>query len=160
MVDDVLGDLVEPIRVRNQLVLPGEVASDDFLGRLVEAGVLQHLGDLVVEIRGVQVQRWQPALAVERHGRTVGDGLGEVVDGHVVAEQVFRPVLFIALDQGRAGEGEGQEGRVGQSPSSTGREYSDGFSPELARNWSATVQSRLSISAMSNAIQSLESDVT
>jgi hypothetical protein len=41
---------------------------------------------------------------------------------------------------------------VRKSNPRTGREYSDGFSPELARNWSALLHGRRSISPTSDAI--------
>ncbi len=112
-------DPVKPVWVGDEMVWLGEAARDRVLFVFAEIGLVDHAGDVVAKLFVGQMQLGQPAFVIERHGRAVGDRLGEVVDRHVVAEHFARSLLF-AGDQRRAGEAD--EGRVRQRRAHVGGE--------------------------------------
>ena len=103
MAHQVGGDLLEPVLVGDEMVLPGEAPRDRVVFVLAQARLVDNAGDLVAQLLVRQVQLGQPALVIERHRRAIRDGLGEVVDRHVIAEHLAR-ALFLAGDERRAGE--------------------------------------------------------
>ncbi len=104
VIDEVVGDGVEPVVVGDQVVLAGELPGEALLLVLVELGLLEDLFHVVVEVRVDQLHLGRAVLVVERHRRPVLDRLAEVVDRHVVAEHLPGPLL--PGDQRRPGEGQ------------------------------------------------------
>ena len=109
VVDQVGSDSVEPVVVGNQVVLTPELPGQALLLVLVECGLLEDPLHVAVEVGVDELHLRRPVLVVEGNGGLVLDGLAEVVDRHVVAEDLARALL--PGDQRRAGER--QEGGVG-----------------------------------------------
>ena len=72
----------------------------------VEFGVLDQVVDVVVQVGVDELQLRRAVLVEQRHRGAVLDRLLEVVDRHVVAEDLLGALL--AGDQRRAGEGQEQ----------------------------------------------------
>ena len=102
VVDEVLGDLVEPLWPGEQRVLRAELASQLAFRVLVELGGLQEFVELVGEVRIGELQLGDAVLVVQRDGSAVFDGVTEVVGADVVAELL--PSELLAGYQRRAGE--------------------------------------------------------
>ena len=107
---DVLRHGFQPVVARDQVVLPPQhLLQLGFLLR-VEFGVLDQAVDVFVQVGIDELQFRRAVLVEQRHGGAVLDGLLEVVDRDVVAENFLGALL--AGDQRRAGKG--QEHRLGQ----------------------------------------------
>ena len=119
MAHEVVGDLVQPVVAGDQVVLLAERLLELLLLLLVQRRLVEQRVQLVLQLVGGELQLGLPRLVVERHRRAVRDGLGEVVDRDVVAEDLARPLLLPG-DQRRAGEAD--EGGVGQRPAHVGGE--------------------------------------
>ena len=105
-----LRDRLQPVVAGDQVVLPPQLALQPLLRFFGQVGFFDQLVDVVVQIGIVELQLRRAVLVEERHRRAVLHRLLEVVDRHVIAEDLARALL--ARDQRRAGEG--QEQRVGQ----------------------------------------------
>ena len=106
---DVLCHRLQPIVAGDQVVLAPQPLLELLLLLLVEARVLDHRVDVVVEVGVDQLQLRRAVLVEQRHRRAVLHRLLEVVDRHVVAEDLLGALL--AGNQRRSCEG--QEGRLG-----------------------------------------------
>ncbi len=62
--------------------------------------------NVLIQVRVHKLQLRRATFVKERHGRAVLDGLLKVVNGNVIAENVF--CSFLTGDERRAGEGEKQ----------------------------------------------------
>ncbi|MNJ33644.1 hypothetical protein D3C77_283310 [compost metagenome] len=110
MPHDVSRHSVQTVITRDQMILPAQFALQlGFLVR-VEFGIFDQLIDVLVQVRVNKLQFWRAILVEQRHGGTVFDGLLEVIDRNVVAEDFFG--AFFAGNERRAGKG--QEHRLGQ----------------------------------------------
>ncbi len=110
--DQVLGERPQPVGRPVDRVHRRHRTLDARLLGVVQAGG-DGVGALVDRLRvdvGGQVDRDEPALVVDAHGRAVVDGPGQVVDVDVVAEHV----AGVAVGLRDRGAGEGDEGGVGQ----------------------------------------------
>ena len=107
---DVLRHGFQPVVAGDQVVLPPQHLLQ--LGLLigVEFGILDQAVDVVVEVGIDELQFRRAVLVEQRHGGAVFDGLLEVVDRDVVAEDFLGALL--TGNQRRAGKG--QEHRLGQ----------------------------------------------
>jgi len=106
----VLGHRLQPVVASDQVVLPGELPFQLLFLLLVQLGFFKEVFHVLVQVVVDQLQLRDAVFVVERDGRAVGHGLLEVIDADIIAEDL--PCLFLAHDQGRAGEG--QKGGVGQ----------------------------------------------
>jgi hypothetical protein len=107
--DKVRRDLVQPVVASDQVILLAEGLLELLLLLLVQRRLIQKRIQLVLQFVGRKLQLGLPRLVIERHRRAVGDGLREVVDGHVVAENLARP-FFLSGNEGSSSEAD--ESRV------------------------------------------------
>ena len=88
--DEVADEVRAIVRSRSGRVISWysrrEAADELPLGVVVELGLLEQLGQLLVEALVDELQLGDPVLVVERDGRAVLDRVAEVVDRDVVAE--------------------------------------------------------------------------
>ena len=118
MLDEVVGQLVEPIVGRDDLV----VLAEQFLQQRgligVEVGLLDRLGDPVVQVEPGDPQLLAPVLVDQLDGGLVLLGPLEVVARDVVAEDASRQ--FVVLEERRPGEPD--ERGIGQRETHVPRE--------------------------------------
>ena len=110
MCHQVLGDLLQSVVTSNQVVFSGKLLFQLLLLLLVEFSLLDQVLQVVLEILICQLQFGNAVLVKEGNGRPVLDGLAEVVDADVIAEDFLR--LLLPGHQWRAGEAD--EGGFGQ----------------------------------------------
>ncbi len=106
----ILGDGFQAVITGDQVVLTGEDPLDLLLLILVQLGIFQKPGQILVEVLVDQLQLGDTVLVVERHRGPISDGLPEVVDRDVVTKHLLG--LFLTGHQRRPGEA--QEGGMGQ----------------------------------------------
>jgi hypothetical protein len=99
----ILGDRLQAIFPRDDVVFTAELAFELFLLRLIQLCVFEQALQVAVEVVVGELNLRDTVLVVQRHRRAVLDGTREVVDAHVFAEHLAR-ALLLALDQWRAGE--------------------------------------------------------
>jgi hypothetical protein len=97
---DVLRDGVEPVVSRDEVVALAEELLETRLALLVEIRAVDDVVDVLVEGWIRQPQLGGAVLVEERNGRSILDRLLEVVDAHVVAEDLAGALL--ARDERRA----------------------------------------------------------
>ena len=88
------GDPPQPLGPGDELVLGREAPRERPLLRLVELGLFEDLGELLVEGLVDDLQLGDAVLVVERDGRAVVDRVAEVVGRDVVAEDLARALLL------------------------------------------------------------------
>ena len=120
MLDEVVGDLVQPIVGRDHLVVPAQQLFEQRRLVGVEFGLLDLGGDAVVEVQPGNAELLAPVLVDELHRRSVLLGALEVVSGDIVSEN---PLCDrVVLEQGRSGEAD--KGRIGQREAHVARQPS------------------------------------
>ena len=118
MLDEIGGDLVQPLVGGDDLVvLPEQLLEQRLLVR-VEFGLLDRLGDAVVQVEPRDAQLLAAVLVDQLHGRAVLFGALEVVARDVVAEDALGEL--VVLEQRRAGEAD--EGGVRQREAHVARQ--------------------------------------
>ena len=86
---DVLGDLVEPVVPRDEVILTRKLAFQLlFLGLIEFSGFEQPLY-VLVEVFVCELELGDAVLVVERNRRVVLDRLTKVVDADVISEDLF-----------------------------------------------------------------------
>ena len=116
--DEILGDLLQPLIAGDEVILAGELALQLALLVVVEIGGRDQPLDVGVEGGVGELQFGDAVLVVERDGGAVFDGLAEVVDADVVAEDI----AGLLLPDDQRGAGEGEEGGLGQGAAHVGGE--------------------------------------
>ena len=110
MLDNISGHGLQPVVASDQVVLAGELPLQLLLLLLVQFRLLEQLFHVFVQLLVGELQLRDPVLVVEGHRGPVFHGLTEVIDAHVVAEDLAS--LLLAHDE--RGAGEGEEGGPGQ----------------------------------------------
>jgi hypothetical protein len=104
VVDDVFGDGVEAVIAGDEVVALAEDLPQFIFLIVVERGVFDGLIDFLVEVGFGDLEFRRAVLVEERHGGPVFDGLPEVINADVIAEDLAG--AFLTGDQRRAGEGD------------------------------------------------------
>ena len=86
----ILGDLFQPVVTGNQVVFPGEFPLQLLLLLLVQFGGFQQGFHVVVQVLVGELQFGDAVFVVEGHRGPVLNGLLEVVDADVIAEDLPR----------------------------------------------------------------------
>ena len=119
MLHQVLRDSFESLRAGQQRVLRCELTRQLPLGLIVDLGLFEQFIELLGEVLVDQLQLGNTVLVVQRNGRTVGDGVAEVIDTDVVAE-LLPSCLFLTRNE--RGTSETHHGCVRQGGAHVKRE--------------------------------------